>query len=160
MISDCRTMLISETSVEQCAGSIVETLPLFLRLIRAELRRHPRLNLSLPQLRALVYLRDQPGASASGMAEYLGVTRATASTTIERLVQRELITRTDDPQERRRVVLNLTEAGHRQLEQASTIAQERVAEALAGLSPSRLRRINEGLLLLQSVLHTRAGITR
>ena len=96
---------------EECAARVMETIPLLMRFIRADMRSHNADSLSIPQLRSLAFINRNPGASLSLVAEHLGVTCATASTTIERLVQRNLVERTDNPQERRRVVLNLTKEG-------------------------------------------------
>ncbi|PMB53352.1 MarR family transcriptional regulator, partial [Fischerella thermalis CCMEE 5201] len=79
------------------------------------------------------------------------VTCATASTTIERLVQRNLVQRSDHPQERRRVVLNLTEEGKQLLEQSQQKTRAHIAEILKDLTPEQVSQIEEGLTLLKNV---------
>ena len=136
-------------TVESCAVSLAETIPLVMGFIHRELRRHLDLNISVPQLRSLSFLQKYPGTSASELADYLGVTRATASALIERLVQRQLITRIDDPQSRRRLRLTLTDSGSQQLEQGRAISRKLLAEALQGLAPVQLANLQEGLRQLQ-----------
>jgi DNA-binding MarR family transcriptional regulator len=85
------------------------------------------------------------------LAEHLGVTCATASVTTERLVQRNLVQRTDDPQERRRVLLNLTEEGKHQLKQSQDQTRAHIADLLEGLTPEQVSNIEEGLALLKNV---------
>jgi DNA-binding MarR family transcriptional regulator len=100
---------------------------------------------------SLAFLNRSPGASLSDLAEHLGVTCATASATTERLVQRNLVQRIDDPQERRRVLLNLTEEGKHQLKQSQDQTRAHIADLLSGLTPEQVSNIEEGLALLKNV---------
>ncbi|MCP6757576.1 MAG: MarR family transcriptional regulator [Fischerella sp. CENA71] len=143
-------MKLGKTS-QECAARVMETIPLLMRFIRADMRTHSADCLSIPQLRSLAFLKRNPGASLSEVAEHLGVTCATASTTIERLVQRNLVQRTDHPQERRRVVLNLTEEGKQLLEQSQQKTRAHIAEILEDLTPEQVSQIEEGLALLKNV---------
>jgi DNA-binding MarR family transcriptional regulator len=136
---------------QECAARVMETIPLLMRFIRADMRTHSAECLSIPQLRSLAFLKRNPGASLSEVAEHLGVTCATASTTIERLVQRNLVQRSDHPQERRRVVLNLTEEGKQLLEQSQQKTRAHIAEILKDLTPEQVSQIEEGLTLLKNV---------
>jgi DNA-binding MarR family transcriptional regulator len=136
---------------EECAARVMETVPLLMRFIRADMRSHNAESLSIPQLRSLTFLNRNPGASLSEVAEHLGVTCATASTTIERLVQRNLVQRTDHPQERRRIVLNLTEEGKLLLKQSQEQTRTHLADILESLTPEEVSHIEEGLALLKNV---------
>lgn len=136
---------------EECAARVMETVPLLMRFIRADMRSHNAESLSIPQLRSLAFLNRNPGASLSEVAEHLGVTCATASTTIERLVQRNLVERNDHPQERRRIVLNLTEAGTMLLKQSQATTRAHIADILDSLTPEEVSNIEEGLTLLKNV---------
>ncbi|MBD2163071.1 MarR family transcriptional regulator [Calothrix membranacea FACHB-236] len=136
---------------EECAARVMETVPLLMRFIRADMRSHNAESLSIPQLRSLAFLNRNPGASLSEVAEHLGVTCATASTTIERLVQRDLVQRTDHPQERRRIVLNLTETGKLLLQQSQATTRAHIADILESLTPEEVSHIEEGLTLLKNV---------
>ncbi len=136
---------------EECAARVMETVPLLMRFIRADMRTHNAESLSIPQLRSLAFLSRNPGASLSEVAEHLGVTCATASTTIERLVQRNLVQRTDHPQERRRIVLNLTEEGKLLLQQSQQKTRVHIADILETLTPEEISHIQQGLTLLKSV---------
>lgn len=136
---------------EECAARVMDTVPLLMRFIRADMRTHTAESLSIPQLRSLAFINRNPGTSLSEVAEHLGVTCATASTTIERLVQRDLVERTDHPQERRRVVLNLTEQGKLLLKQSQEITRTHIADILEGLTAEEIAHIEEGLTLLKNV---------
>src|SRR5512140_2274127 len=89
-------------TVEACALQIQEVVPRAMRLLRGEMRHEAGAALSVPQLRALAFLGRTPGASLSAVADFLGVADATASVMVDRLVRRRLVTRSGNPEERRR----------------------------------------------------------
>lgn len=132
----------------RCALEVMETVPLVMRFIRAQMRSQGALDLSVPQFRSLTFLNRHPGGSLSDLAEHLGVTRPTASVTVERLVQRGLVNRAEDPTERRRLVLTLTAEGEDHLQQAREAARSSVASVLAELPEAKLLQISQGLALL------------
>jgi DNA-binding MarR family transcriptional regulator len=133
---------------EQCARAVMETVPQVMRAIREETRRHGEPLLSIPQLRTLAFLDREPGACLIHLAEHLGVSLPTASTLVERMVRQGLITRTQDPRERRRVVLMLTPPGARHFRSARQSAHAWMAATLAHLSPEELRRISQSVTVL------------
>jgi DNA-binding MarR family transcriptional regulator len=133
---------------EECARAVMETVPKVMRAIREEMRRQGAPLLTIPQLRTLAYLHRRPGSCLFHVAEHLGVTRPTASAIVERLVQRGLVTRAENPQERRRVILRPTPLGtllHQRVRQST---HGWMVTALSRLSPERLRQITQGVTLL------------
>lgn len=140
-----------EVTPEQCAAEVIDAVPLVMQFIRAEMRRQGASFLSVPQFRALRFLNQYPGASLSDLAEHLGVTRATASSIVERLVRRDLVVRVEHHQERRRNVHTLTSVGSEHLQQARNTAQSRMARVLAELSEAKLLQVAEGATLLKEV---------
>ncbi|GBE94610.1 MarR family winged helix-turn-helix transcriptional regulator [Nostoc cycadae] len=136
---------------EECAAKVMETVPLVMRFIRKEMRAHNAGFLSIPQLRSLAFINRNPGGSLSGLAEHLGVTSATASATIERLVQRNLVQREHHPQERRRIVLNLTDEGKYHLQQSLNHTRAQIADILNSLSVEEFSQIEQGLTFLKNV---------
>jgi DNA-binding MarR family transcriptional regulator len=126
----------------------METLPKVLRAIREEMRRQGAPLLSIPQLRTLAYLHRHPGSCLFHVADHLGVTRPTASAIVERLVQRDLVTRTEDPRERRRVILMPTPLGTRLFQRVRQSTHGWMVTALSRLSPEGLRQITQGVTLL------------
>jgi DNA-binding MarR family transcriptional regulator len=131
-----------------CAREVMETVPLVMRFIRTEMRSRRAPSLSVPQFRVLTFLSRRPGAALSSVAEHLGVARSTASAMVDRLVRRELVSRTTHPEERRSVVLTLTPAGAQHLQHARAAASARMAKVLAGLPAADLLQVTQGLTLL------------
>lgn len=65
------------------------------------------------QVRALVVVASRGAVSLGELAESVGISLSTASRLCERLVGQDLLDRTDDPADRRQLLLTLTPAGHR-----------------------------------------------
>lgn len=133
----------------QCAQAVLETLPQVMRAVHEEMRRQGAPLLSPPQLRTLAFLHRSPGSCLFHVAGHLGVARPTASVIVERLVRRGMVSRTAHPQERRRIVLDLTPTGAWHLQRARQATQAWMAAALSQLPPASLRRIKEGMRLLE-----------
>jgi MarR family transcriptional regulator, organic hydroperoxide resistance regulator len=69
------------------------------------------LDLSLAQVKTLLAIGDLGSPSIEQIASMLGVSQPTASHLVERVVQSELAHRTQDSQNRRRVLVQLTHQG-------------------------------------------------
>jgi DNA-binding MarR family transcriptional regulator len=129
----------------------MEAVPLVMRVIRAEMRRSGGQFASVPQLRTLGLVHRHPGASLLDVALHLGVTPATASALVDRLVRRGFLRRDVHPRERRRISLSLTPGGARQLSAARSATRRRLAKIL-GRTPARDRAaISTGTVLLRRV---------
>src|SRR5262245_48432935 len=124
------------TTARECARDVMEAVPLVMRVIRAEMRLRSGRFASVPQLRALGLIRRRPGASLSAVATHLGVTPATASALVDRLVRRRFLRRGAHPRERRRISLSLTRGGSRHLSEARAATRRRL-EAMLGSVPAR-----------------------
>ena len=74
--------------------------------------------LSMSQIGALYHIHHQESCGVSDLGEHLGVTSAAASQLLERLVQQDLILRSEDPADRRVKQLVLTEKGSRVVEES------------------------------------------
>ena len=134
-----------------CAWEVMETVPLVMRFIRAEMRQQGKPVLSVSQFRALVFLNLSPGAPLCEVADYVGVTRPTASALVDRLVRYGLVDRIHHPRQRRHIMLTLTTKGSQLLQQTREAARSRLASLLADLSPGQVRKIGEGMVLLGSL---------
>src|SRR5690349_7415854 len=87
-------------------------------------------DLSLPQYRVLMLLEGQP-EGASVVAQELAVTRPTVTALMDGLVARTLVDRASDPADRRRVRLQMTDAGRALLAEADAAVEARLSEMLA-----------------------------
>ncbi|MFL5802802.1 MAG: MarR family winged helix-turn-helix transcriptional regulator [Roseiflexaceae bacterium] len=132
-----------------CATLVMETVPLVMRTIRTEMRRRRPADLSVPQFRALAFVRRNPGASLSEVAEHLGLTLPATSTLVDLLVTRELVVRELNPANRRRVTLTLTALGASTFAAAHADARDRLAELLAALSNDERAVVAHAMRLLR-----------
>lgn len=68
---------------------------------------------TITQLRTLVVLGNQPDQSLNQLADQLGVNASTAMRMINRLLKTDLVSRRENPDDRRETLLALTDAGRR-----------------------------------------------
>lgn len=108
-------------------------------------------DLTLPQYRVLVFLaiRERP---ASDVASLLGVTPSTVTSVVDGLVARDLVSRSTDPTDRRRVVLSLTAGGRIAVEQGDQVVGAALDRLLARLDPTDAERAMVGLELLNQAM--------
>ncbi len=139
------------TSPDVCAQEILEVVPLVMRAIRAELRRHRVADLSVPQFRTLAFIDQQVDASLSDVAEHIGLTLPSMSKIIDGLVTRKLVTRQTHPTDRRRMTLALTARGQTALESSRAATRACLAEDLAALSDRQRETIVQALNSLRPV---------
>ena len=143
-------------SVAQLRALLGEPNPLTPKKVQNELddtaiefiRRSPFIVL---HFRTLQFLSRQPGASLSGVAEFLGLTLPSTSTMVDGMVARSLVARQTSSADRRRIILTLTASGQAILEAARSGAQARLAEVLAVLSPAECRVVIQALQALRPI---------
>ena len=100
------------------------------------------------QLRILFLLFLQGELTPGGVASALGVSKANVTGTIDRLVDQEMVSRTQDTEDRRSYLLRLTEAGHAQVAKFSEWAIARMREALDRMQQEDLLILSRGLRAL------------
>ncbi|NLG84300.1 MAG: winged helix-turn-helix transcriptional regulator [Firmicutes bacterium] len=123
------------------AQQILDVVPIIMRTIRAQMRLNREADLSVPQFRALNFIRRHRDASLSAIADHLGLALPSVSKLVDGLVAKGLVTRSDNRHDRRRLALGLTPAGQAVLASARVATLSYLANALANLSPEELRRI-------------------
>ena len=103
--------------------------------------------LSMSQIGALFRIhRGTKGVSDLG--DNLDITKAAASQMLERLVQQELILRTEDPHDRRSKHIVLTEKGCRTLQESMDARQEWLNDLATTFSTSEKKQIISALKIL------------
>lgn len=145
-LTEARVFVTDDASAMASARQVVESVPAIMRLICSGVRKGG--SISLPQLRVLGFVSRNPGAGVSDVAAHLDVTNPTASVLVDRLVKKSLLVRQEDPSERRRTLLTITDEGAHVLEDARSKAQFMVAQVLKTQSPEQLSKINEALAIL------------
>ena len=143
---------------DQCASSILETIPLIMRWIRSKMRTYRDRSLSIPQFRAMLFIRRNPETSLSLVAEHLGLTPATTSKLIQGLVTKKIIHRQTVSTNRRKVQLSLTNNGENILSFASQKTRASIIELIKSLSTQELNTIHSAMAILsREFLKTELG---
>ena len=108
--------------------------------------------LTMQQLRALGQVAKQPGMSGNELGARLGVSAPTASGLVERLVEKGLIARTDDADDRRVRRLHATEAGMDVIRQVDSMFERALGVVLQVLSTDDLDLLCRGARAMLSAL--------
>lgn len=103
------------------------------------------MGLTLPQLRILFRVRARPGIDVRGLANDLGISASAVSQQVDKLVMRSMLTRTDDPEDRRHVRLDLTDMGRQATGEVSRATNAHSELLLASLSPAELEDLRRVL---------------
>lgn len=97
---------------------------------------------SMGQIRALRQVRVHHGPMRmSELAEQLNIARRSATTVVDTLVDKGLLVRSDDPDDRRSVLVSITEAGLSELSAALARRRTAAAQALESLNPTDLAEL-------------------
>jgi|YelNatPaOPRAMG01_1025707.scaffolds.fasta_scaffold20865_4 DNA-binding MarR family transcriptional regulator len=146
---------IDVDEIDECAAMILETVPLIMRVIRAERRELGGDIMPLPHFRVLAHLNRNPESSLSSLAEEIGLTLPSISKIVEALHEKGLVSRREAEQDRRYIRLSLTPEGMRTLQVARLETQCKLAKRLREASPEQRAFIKEGLRLLKDVFTQR-----
>ncbi|GAB1694138.1 MarR family winged helix-turn-helix transcriptional regulator [Krasilnikovia sp. M28-CT-15] len=104
--------------------------------------------LTLPQLKIMMLLRRLGETSGRELAGLLGVSLATLSGMMDRLVMHDLAARHEDPHDRRVRRISLTPGGTELIESIITAGAERLRRLLRRLDTTELRLVRDAMSVL------------
>lgn len=140
----------NNTSLEETAELLLETVPQLMRLIINEAKADEE-TLTFSQLRALGLLKRGPRLP-SELARQMSITPATTSELVDSLVRRGLVTRGNRPEDRRCTPLILTPLGMTCHQAARQRALTALANVLTCLDQSEKKNLEHTLRLLLDTL--------
>lgn len=111
--------------------------------------------LTVRQFRVLARLGSGAAEAIGALAERSGVRVPSMSQTVESLVERGWARRDEDPSDRRRRTIQVTDAGLQALRDAETAVAAELADLLAGLSADEARALGTGFAALRRELDGR-----
>jgi DNA-binding MarR family transcriptional regulator len=114
------------------------------------------LDMSTPQLKALLLISEEE-IRMRELARKLGGSFSNATVLVDRLVERGLVERRDDPEDRRVVLVRVTEKGQHLIEQLATSWQTLSASLLENLAPEDLATVSEAFRVLLKAAQDREG---
>lgn len=109
------------------------------------LRDYEELDITLPQLQALTSVAERGHCTVGELAERLGVSHVAAVKLVERLLKRELVTRTQSETDHRQSLLRTTEEGRRLVIAVRNERTQRLAQVLEKMSAEERLGLIRGL---------------
>ena len=106
------------------------------------------LEMSTPQFKALILIYEEEGVRMRELARRLGGSFSNATVLVDRLVERGLVERMADSQDRRVVLVRVTEEGRYLVEQLITSWRSLSPSLLKALDPADLTKLGEALRAL------------
>lgn len=143
-------------STEVCARMLLETIPQLMRMLHGAMRRSHGEAHTFGQMRMLAMLRERP-CMLTDLAARHHVAPSTMSRTVDALVERGWVARTSAPDDRRKVLLELTDHGAQSLDLLFEQSCEIVADLMAPLGAPERRDLVDGLVVLQHLATFAAG---
>lgn len=112
--------------------------------------------ITLPQMVALHVLRYGGNSSINGLGEALNLSTSATSHLVDRLVERDLVVRTEDPVDRRQKRLALAAGGEELLSRLSVSRESEMLALASRLSPDVLNSVLA--LLEQAIVQLRRSL--
>jgi DNA-binding MarR family transcriptional regulator len=143
---------LQEPDVTEVAAALRVSIGLLLRRMR---QVRPDGELSLPETSALTRLDRSGPATSSTLAKLEQISPQSMGSTLAGLEARGLVQRHPDPEDGRRAVLSLTEAGQQVLRDKRSARVAQLAQALSnGFTPAELRQLQAAAPLLERLAQT------
>jgi DNA-binding MarR family transcriptional regulator len=113
-----------------------------------ELDAWMHLHLGIGQLKALFFISNRGSTTTGKLATALGVTPTNVTGIIDRLLEKELITRTGDPDDRRVLLLRTTTPGDELVTELRQKRRERMTELFNRLSDEEAAFVAQALKIM------------
>lgn len=114
--------------------------------------------LTLPQLRILFRIRQEPGIGVRDMAHAFAVSASNVTQQVDKLVARGLVARADRPEDRRQVAHTLTPEGELAAGEISQAARGYLGALLGQLTPAERDELTRLLSRLVEVAEQPAPV--
>lgn len=115
------------------------------------------LRLTIAQLKSMFFIINQRSTTSGKLATALGVTPANTTGIIDRLVKQGLVSRTEDTQDRRMLLLKVTGKGEELVANLRKRRRDYMSKVLAGLSGDELATLAQGLTSLLKAVRAHEG---
>jgi DNA-binding MarR family transcriptional regulator len=145
------------------AQLLEEALVLYVAAVRlldpVRLRAWSDMGLTMPALKLLVCLRDEPGAPSGVLATHLGVSPSTVTGLVDRLVRQGLVRRGEDREDRRLVRNMLTPEGIRTVGELERQSRDLMQSILTRLDDRQLAQLVTALQDLNDAATNAIAVT-
>ncbi len=142
------------TSTDLLVPTLQEWIAIFRRRMMGSIFVYARDNgLTMAQLGTMFHIFHRGGCGVSDIGSELGVTNSAASQMLERLVQLKLVTRTEDPNDRRVKQIVLTDKGHQIMQESGRMNQEWLRDLVQSMSAAEREQVRSALVMLIDKTH-------
>jgi DNA-binding MarR family transcriptional regulator len=139
--------------LDAMAASLENSLTHVFRPFRRQLLEAARARgLTMAQHTSMRLLSDGTACRMSDLADYLDLTNGAATALIEKLVDRGLVERLEDPTDKRAVKVALSAAGRALVDELKRVARQNLTERLATLSLAERHMVLGGVEALAESL--------
>ncbi len=135
---------------EELGALVLQVAHRIMRMVRGEHARRGVI-LTMQQGGAMMFISHHSGCSLSELANTIGMTISAASKLVDGLVEKGFIHRETDSEDRRKIILSLTEAGQADKDSVDRMAESVVSTRLDSLSHDDRVLIGKAMKLLGSV---------
>jgi MarR family transcriptional regulator for hemolysin len=153
LLEDAINMTLSP---KEAARQLLEVIPVVMREIRSEMRSRRSPDLTVPQFRTLSFVSRNVGTSLLDVANHLGLTPPSTSRLVDGLIYRNMMTREDHPEDRRRVKLTVTHVGEQILEASRQDALTYLSTKLSNITANDRETIVKAMNVLQPIFTSEA----
>lgn len=136
-------------TLQRAAQALFETIPKVNRALRAVIFASTKTSFSMPQYRVLSYLKDYGQSSMAVLAEQEGVKAPTMSRFVDALESQGLVRRESSVQDKRSILVSLTEAGVKKVRQVRQNGVEVVKTTLSSWTQQELDLLTTAMELLR-----------
>ena len=129
--------------------SLQRWMEVFMRRSMSNFRQYLKENgFSMSQMTSMFHILHRGNCGISDLADHLSISKAAASQLTERLVQQGLLTRSEDPVDRRNKLIVLTEKGRQTAQDSMRARQAWMLELATSFTESEKEQIISALDLL------------
>jgi DNA-binding MarR family transcriptional regulator len=144
-------MTTTEAQVSELAGELQRVLSKVISVLRHTGKTATSGDLTLAQLSILLTLLDRGPMRMTELAAHEKVRTPTTTVAIRRLEKLGLVKRSRDPSDLRAVLVDITDDGRSQHQEALTMRRDRLAQLLANLSHDELEALAKALGPLERI---------
>ena len=149
----------TETRQQLIGTTVSAYMDLFVMMQSAAVAHWLMFELTFAQAKALILLAAHKALTVSQLGKLLDVGNPTASTLVQQLVERGLVTRTEDDTDRRQTVVRLSEKGAEIGSGRRSDREKQWQRWLSRLNDDELSGLAVGLSALQKVVQAEAQST-
>jgi DNA-binding MarR family transcriptional regulator len=113
------------------------------------------LNLTVPQIKSLFFITNQGTTNFTRLAAALGVTPANMTGIIDRLVEQGLVSRQENPDDRRMLMLKVTDKGETTIANLRERRVSHTSQILSHLTVEELESVSCGFSLFVQAAEAR-----